>query len=80
MVRQCHECEFLRRRHAELLVTHSELREQLRPAVQDGKGELVTAMIISEAAALKERDDAETALRRHEALTHGSGDVKGEAV
>ena len=37
----------------------------IRQAVQAGKGELVTALMIAEAAALNERDEAEAAKRRH---------------
>lgn len=76
----CPECASLRLKHADASATHAELRDQLRRAVQGGKGELVTALIVSEVAAMKERDAAEVALRRHEAVAHGGGDARVEAV
>jgi len=70
-MRHCQECAFLRGKHAEAILTHAQLRDQLRRAIQDGKGELETALIISEAAALKEREVAEAAIRRHDLIAHG---------
>ncbi len=77
---KCLECVRLRRKHAEAALTHTELRDKLREAVRDGRGELVTALIVSEAAALKERDVAETAVRRHESLVHEKHKAEGASA
>ena len=68
---ECLECQHLHRKHADATVAHAELWNQLRAAVQDGNAELVNALTAGEAAALKERDMAEIALRRHRFLSHG---------
>jgi hypothetical protein len=60
--------------------THAELRNQLRAALVEEKGDLVTALIVSEAAALRERDAAETALRRHQSAEHGGGIAREQAM
>lgn len=75
----CQECAVLRQKHADAALTHAELRIKLRQAVRDGKGELVTALIISEAAALRDREAAEAALRRHQAV-HVDGDAQALTV
>ena len=74
----CPECALLRRRLADTVLMDAGLRVQLKQAVQDRKGEVVTALILSEAAALRERDAVEAALRRHEATAHGLGDAQGQ--
>jgi len=68
---ECLECLHLRRKHADATVTHAEVWNQLRAAVQDGNEELVTALTATEADALRCRDMAEIALRRHRYLSHG---------
>ena len=75
----CPECAFLRVKHADAALTHNELRDQLRSAAQISNGDLM-ALIVSEAAALKNRDSAEAALRRHQAIAHGRGDARGATV
>lgn len=70
---ECVECEFLRRKHTDAILAHIELRAELREASRGGKRQHVTALLLSEAAALQERDCAEAALRRHQSTAHGSG-------
>lgn len=79
-VSKCQECIVLRRKYAEAALTHAELRSELRKAVQDGKGELVTALLVSEAAAFKDRNAAEAAYEQHRRRAHGGGDAKSESV
>lgn len=67
---ECLECLHLRRKHADATVAHAEVWNRLRAAVQDGNEELVTALTAAEAAALKDRDLAEIAFRRHRFLSH----------
>ena len=76
----CAECVLLLRRHADAVFTHEELRQQLRTAVLDGKNELVTGLILAEAAALRERNQAEAAYRLHGEVAHGGGKTKGGDV
>ena len=76
----CQECALLRQKHADAALAHADLRVQLWRAVQNGSGEVVSALTISEAAALKERDVAGTALRSHEAMAHGEGDAQAQTV
>jgi len=52
---------------------HEVLLAELRQALLDKKGEVVTALILSEAAALRKRDDAEVAFRRHSSTAHSRG-------
>ena len=59
---------------------HAELRTELRKAVQESNGEIVAALIISAAAALRERDASEAAYRHHYALAHGAGNSNAETV
>ena len=70
---ECLECLHLRRKHADTTVRHAEFWNQLRAAVQDGTGEVVTALTAAYVAALRERDMAEIAFRRHQYLSHGGG-------
>jgi hypothetical protein len=46
----------------------------------DGKSELITALIVSEAAALRDRDAAEAAFRRHQSTEHGGGSAREQTV
>jgi len=51
--------------HAQAKRQHQRLLAGLRQALLDKKGEVVTALIVSEEAALREQFDAEEALWRH---------------
>ena len=78
-VSNCPECVCLRGKYADAALAHADLRGQLRKAVQDGKTELVTALLPTEAAAFMERNAAEAAYQRHQQLAHGGGEAKAES-
>jgi len=79
-VPECQECILLRRKYADAALTHAELRGELRKAVQDGKGELVTILLVSEAAAFKDRNAAEATYEEHRRIAHGGGEATGESA
>ena len=69
---ECGECALLRREYAGIALRHEELRLQLRTAIRDNNREFASALILSEAAALREKNAAESAYRRHCAAAHGA--------
>jgi hypothetical protein len=71
MAPDCAECVRLRNRHEQAILEHEQLLADLRNALQERRSEVVTLLIISEAAALRQRDQAETALRTHNSAGHG---------
>lgn len=77
---ECRECVLLRSGHAEAALTHAELRQELRRAILNGNNELVTGLILAESAALRKRDEAETAYRRHCQIAHSGGDAKSQSA
>ena len=70
-VSECGECKRLRSNLVHATVVHTELEAQLKQALERSKGEIVTNLMLSVPAALRERGVAEIALRSHESVAHG---------
>ena len=52
------------------VAAHQEIWDALRRPLQEGKGEVTSALMVSAEAALREVAAAETNCRRHELLAH----------
>jgi hypothetical protein len=70
MTQRCAECSRLLERCEGASVEHARIREELKNAQRHAKSEIVAALMVSEAAALRVRGDAYIALRRHASLIH----------
>ena len=73
MARLCPECSRLLDRCEAAATEHDRLRADLKKAQRHGKNEIVAVLVLSEAAAVRERGEAYMALRRHTSLEHEEG-------
>ena len=78
--RNCVECLRLRERYAQAMIEHSRLVNEVRRALVERESELLTVLLLSEAQALQERDEADTGLQRHIATAHGSSHADAHPV
>jgi len=69
----CVECVSLRKRFDQATLEHVRVRAEVRQALWRKKRHVVTALTAAEATALRQREEAEAAIRHHDSLTHSRG-------